>query len=721
MIVTIIMNWFLVSSLKTKMANIMRALIVITAVAVASDLFAFASRTMELAYWSQSLFYVSIDWILVCLLIYMSVYTGQKIIKHSWKRVIMPALLVDSFSLLLNPFFHHEFEMDIVTYRGEEYNVAVSMFIPYYLHLAICYVLAALILIILVQKSVTEIRFYQGKYLAVLFPFAVVLVVDGSALIFKLPVNYSVLAYALMIVIIRYYSLSFVPRNLVMTTVMLAVETMDSGVICFDMDGKYAFSNKSLWTFFGRTEADPEAAEELLRSRNADYNLDEKDKFRWDDMFEIKGEKVYLICEYSKIYDETHKFVGSYFHIVNSTESVKENQREVEKYRNENAAKSEFFSRISHEIRTPINSVYGMNEMILRECGDEQILEYSRDIKTSTEMIIGIVDDVLDYSNIDSGHLVLQKLPYNPHEIFEETAVAISESAKEKGLEIIMDIQPNIPKSLIGDGARLKQIVGNLLSNAVKYTKEGTVTLSASCRRKDDCVMLSVSVADTGIGIRREDIPRLYMAYDRVEDVKHHSIRGTGLGINITVQLLKLMGSELMVDSEFGKGSTFSFTLEQKESAEAPVREPVKEKITENKTENITESTGGTAQKPYAGRKILIVDDSAMNRKVLGMLLKNSGADIMEASGGIQGMQMIKDNRFDLVFLDHMMPDLNGVELFERLKSIDHINKTTPFVMLTANVADNPRQRYLDIGFDEYIAKPVNPQLLEECLKQFLG
>ena len=383
-----------------------------------------------------------------------------------------------------------------------------------------------------------------------------------------------------------------------------------------------------------------------------------------------------------------------------------------------NAAKSEFLSQMSHEIRTPINAVLGMNEMILRDATDETILKYAQNARTASLSLLNIISDILDFSKIEAGKMDIVPYEYELTSMINDLVNLISHRAEEKGLALVISVDPDMPHMLFGDEIRLKQIITNLLTNAVKYTERGTVTLTVNYEKKGtDDVALHVAVSDTGVGIRKENIHKLFLAFDRIDKNRARKIEGTGLGLNITSQLLGLMGSELKVESVYGEGSTFSFVIRQKVTdwdVIGDFNESVK-RISRKKSAK--KKTQFTAE----GARILVVDDAPMNLDVIVGLLRRTLITIDTAESGKECIDKVGTGDYDMIFLDHRMPEMDGLETFEKLKELywDKIAQT-PVISLTANAVAGAREQYIEAGFSYYLTKPVMPHELEEMIQRYL-
>lgn len=379
-------------------------------------------------------------------------------------------------------------------------------------------------------------------------------------------------------------------------------------------------------------------------------------------------------------------------------------------------AKGDFLANMSHEIRTPINAILGMDEMILRESSEENTLVYAEDIRKAGNTLLGLINDVLDFSKIEAGKTDIIPVDYQLSSVLNDLSNMIEPRAKEKGLDFIVEVDPAIPDFLHGDEIRIKQIITNILTNAVKYTKEGSVTLSVSHKRSGEYADITVKVTDTGIGIRQEDIDKLFIAFERVEENRNRSIEGTGLGLSIVQSLLALMDSRLEITSEYGKGSVFGFTLRQKVIKDAPMGDY-----------SLALERSVAARKKYYGSfrapeaRVLVVDDTEMNLRVFRGLLKKTGMQIDEALSGDLAVQMCRSERYDIIFMDHRMPGKDGIETIAEIQSDSRgLNRDTPAVCLTANAVSGMREKYLSAGFKEYLTKPIDPVRLEAMTVELL-
>ena len=379
-------------------------------------------------------------------------------------------------------------------------------------------------------------------------------------------------------------------------------------------------------------------------------------------------------------------------------------------------AKSNFLANMSHEIRTPINTIMGMDEMILRETSEQVVEEYALDIKTASQNLLSLINDILDITKIESGKLGIVKGEYDFMSLMHDVLNNVVLRAKEKNLELKLNIASNIPCNMLGDDIRIKQVLTNIITNAVKYTQEGYIEITATCKKSfGEYVELTFSVKDTGIGIKPEDIKRMFESFERLEVNRNRNIEGAGLGMPITQNLLKMMGSTLNVDSTYGEGSTFSFTISQEVVNPEPIGD------FEQKLKQLTSNYEYSTSFEAPNATFLVVDDNAMNRKVFVALLRDSKVKVVEAENGYDCLQLIKNQHFDMIFLDHMMPGMDGVETFKAMAKLEG-NKClgTPVIALTANAIAGAKERYLTLGFHGFLSKPVVPAQLEKTIRDFL-
>ncbi len=417
---------------------------------------------------------------------------------------------------------------------------------------------------------------------------------------------------------------------------------------------------------------------------------------------------------------------GNITHVLYVTEDITEEKAERDRLidTSERAvaaseAKSAFLSNMSHEIRTPINAVLGMNEMILRECEDDDILAYASTIKTAGSTLLGLVNDILDLSKIEAGKMEIIPVEYELSSVINDLVSMIQTKADDKGLALKLDIDKDIPNILFGDEVRIKQVITNILTNAVKYTEKGSVTFAVNFEKlgtDNDIIRLRVSVKDTGIGIKKEDMSKLFSQFDRIEEKRNRNIEGTGLGMSITKRLLEMMDSSLELDSVYGEGSDFHFVVKQKVIRWEPIGD-YEDSYRASLAGRTKYREKFTAPEAY----ILVVDDTATNLEVFKNLLKRTGVQIDTASSGEEFLELSGKKKYDIVFLDHMMPDKDGIETLHEMRDMtDNPNKDTTAVCLTANAISGAKEKYLSEGFDDYLTKPIYANRLEEMLIRYI-
>ncbi len=418
-------------------------------------------------------------------------------------------------------------------------------------------------------------------------------------------------------------------------------------------------------------------------------------------------------------------FHGSYFaigmlfllvcasiHTIKSVFGIEKDKRAAEIA---NESKSRFLAQMSHEIRTPMNAVLGMDEMILRESREPAVREYALDIQNAGKSLLALINDILDISKIDSGKLQIIPVEYDVSSMIHDTVNMIYQKAASKGLAVEVHVDEKLPSRLRGDDIRIRQVLVNLLNNAVKYTEHGSVTLSVGGEQQEQTIVLHFEVKDTGIGIKEEDMPKLFEEFRRIEENRNRNIEGTGLGMSITVQLLRLMGSHLEVTSTYGAGSRFFFDLEQDIINDTPIGK-LSERIRQQEQEYIYETS---FLAPDAD--ILVVDDNAVNRKVFCNLLKDTRMRIDEADSGEECLRKITVKKYDIIFLDHMMPGMDGIETIHAFpKQEGNRNLETSVIALTANAVTGAKEMFLQNGFDDFLAKPIVYEKLEKIFKKYL-
>lgn len=392
------------------------------------------------------------------------------------------------------------------------------------------------------------------------------------------------------------------------------------------------------------------------------------------------------------------------------------NLKQKEELKNTQNSRNAFFANMSHEIRTPINTIIGLNEMILRENQEGITREYARDIQIASNMLLNQVNDILDFSQMEMDKMHIVPIPYKTVDLFGDLVELIRLRVSKKNLELNLDIDSNMPSQLLGDEKRLKQVFLNLLDNAVKYTQEGSVTFAVHSEKSaEGKVYLKVKVADTGIGIRNEDLEYIYDSFARVDEKKNRRIMGTGLGLSITKQLVNLMGGEINVDSIYTKGTIFTIILEQEVVDELPIGNVDFFKLSAKAGEEYVPAF----EAPEA--RILVVDDSSMNTMVTTKLLEGTKVQIDIASSGMEALKMTKKKFYHVILLDYMMPDMNGRDTLKEIRTQKNgLCRNAAAIALTGNTVSDARKMYYEEGFDGYVEKPIHGKVLEREILQLL-
>ncbi len=501
--------------------------------------------------------------------------------------------------------------------------------------------------------------------------------------------------FILIIFFFRIFDVAEIAKNDVL-------ENLEEGILVCDEDGNVLYTNKSMKTIFADVEL-THFSDVLCRLTPA-----EEGKFQIDDRY-------YAVLE-SEVY-EGERVTGKTWCFIDMSQT-REREKKLKELNeiaiSANNAKSIFLAHMSHEIRTPINTILGMNELISREAQNLNVLEYSNNIKNEGRTLLSLINDLLDFSKIESGKMELTEVDYEMATLVHELEVHFSAKAEEKGLEFVLELEEDIPAVLYGDERRVKQIISNLLSNAVKYTEKGSVCLAIKWHLSDDKkAELEISVRDTGIGMHKEDIDGIFEKFSRFDAARNTGVEGTGLGMNITAQLLEMMNGSIEVKSEYGSGSEFVVKFPQVITDATPMGD-----YTVGQKVEMQEKARVTFTAPLA--KVLVVDDNVMNRVVVKGLLKRTLVQVEEAESGMECLEKTKNTAYDVILMDHMMPKMDGVETLKRFREQNGASRSAAVIILTANAVSGVRDYYIEQGFDDYMSKPINAVELEDVLLRFL-
>lgn len=540
-------------------------------------------------------------------------------------------------------------------------------------------------------------------------------------------IGYAVCTALMLIAIVKYRMLdtTAAAKNYV-------VDELSEGIIVVDNDDNVSYYNKPAQKLFPELD-DPESNEAAIRKLLNDFNssIESGEPVRIDDR--IYTPRINPLTE-----DDTR--IGSLYSLSDDSEHYRymDQLREQKQIAdNANEAKSQFLANMSHEIRTPINAVLGFNEMVTRECEKirdskeeknpvisevfDNISMYSENIEGAGNNLLSIINDILDLSKIEAGKMELTYGEYSLSSIIRDITGMITFRASEKGLEFIADVDEAIPDKLYGDMVRVRQVITNILTNAVKYTDSGNVRLIVRGQdnvsiKAGETLNLTVTVKDTGIGIRPEDMDKLFGSFERLELKRNSTIEGTGLGLAISRQLVSMMGGNITVNSEYGSGSTFVITIPQKVSSTDPVGNLNARPDSRTKEKK--------AYKPSFSASdaiILVVDDSIVNLRVAKALLRDTGLMIDTADNGSKALELTMQKKYDLILMDQRMPNMDGIEVLKNIRAQqDGPNPDTPIICMTADAIIGSREKYIDAGFDDYLSKPVKSEQLEQTLIKFL-
>lgn len=512
------------------------------------------------------------------------------------------------------------------------------------------------------------------------------------------------------------------------------IDRISEGIIAVDNEGRIQYYNEPVTrlypefqTFFRKTGLAKTIAQKKPEKLSEPHAAMGHTRTPYDIISEMEGavrrnetihigDRIYTPEENElELQGENY---GRLFALVDDTEHyhyIEEVQKQRDIADRANEAKSRFLASMSHEIRTPINAVIGLDEMILRESNEKGIRAYAADIMSAGRTLLSLINDILDLSKVEEGKMDIIPVQYDLSSLMNDLVNLIRDRAEKKGLKLNVSMDRQIPQLLVGDEIRIRQCVMNLLTNAVKYTETGEVTLEVSADKTDDShISLRFTVLDTGIGMKPEDMEDLFSPYKRIEEKRNRAIEGTGLGMSITRQLLELMGSRLEVKSEYGKGSEFSFAVQQ---------EVAKWDEIGDITARFRDKASGRQEyrelfhAPKA--RILVVDDTEMNLTVITSLLKRTLIHIDTAMSGMDAVRMSASTAYDVLFIDHMMPDMDGIETLQAIRA-SGMSKEAPSVALTANAVSGAREQYLEAGFTDYLSKPVDGERLERMIKDLL-
>ena len=686
--------------------------------AVLANLIIAVSRVELLTGLAFSLYFSSIDFITYYFLLFAFVYTNRprflNIFRTGWRIIA----IIDTLSLFVSVWTGHMFTVYSMTLADGSVAYQTTPALLFNIHLALCYLPILFTMYLLASSLFKSVGFYRFKYFPILVSLLAIVLLNIAYMYFLLPFDWSVLLYALAGILLYFFSQSYVPRKLMNSSLQLAVDSMKEGLFLFDSDRNIVYINKRAHDLFDLS-IDSFSFDDYPIS----LWLTGKDRSNLKEFVEnhpmmIKGSRMIIKVDYRNSVNSKGQDLGSFFLFEDVTQD-QNLMKSLEEARSEanraNDAKSMFLANMSHEIRTPINSILGMNEMILRESQDWDIIGYAQDIKRSGDALLSLINNILDFSRIESGKMDISPEGYNIFRMLRECYHLVASRAQQKDLPILIECPDDLPEELYGDAQRIKQILVNLLTNSIKYTREGSIRLAVKWKPTSSSYgEVRFVVTDSGQGISEENIAKLFRIFERVDLDHNRNIEGTGLGLAISRQLAFMMGGDITVVSTPGKGSEFTVILPQKIISEKPLGRFVMA------DEDVPKADRYKASFLAPDAHILAVDDIDLNLKLIASLLKKTGLSVTLAAGGDIAVQLCKEQDFDLILMDHMMPDPDGIEAMKMIREAGGHNANIPIIVLTANAIEGAEQEYLKAGFDAYLSKPVLGSDLEDMIVRFL-
>lgn len=705
-IILLIEIWYIFQQRNSQMQVLLLTVVISTLINFVGYLFEIQAVTKEMALQAVKFIYIGKPYIILGTVLFIFKYFNVRI-----PKILCTAMLCmhTAVSLLVLTCDKHKLFYSSITFVSDGFfpHLVLGHSIIYNIYTVCIFLYFAVLIIIGIRQY--RMKTNKRERTQIMYLNAIIFISVIGLLLFLSGITkgydstlpaYLISTLLLLISMVRYDLLD--PLILAKENV---IDEFSDGLIVLDNEFRLIYANLQMQKIYPEIISDHYeqvlqkieklcSSQEKLSVEQKIYEIYEKDIIREN----IKYGKMYVVTDITESYNYTISL---------------EKQTAIAEQANK--AKSDFLAKMSHEIRTPINSVLGMDEMILRESKEEDIKKYAMDIKTSANALLSIINDILDSSKIESGKLEILPVEYELDSLLNDVVNMIYVKAKDKQLKFQVLVDEKIPNGLLGDDVRIRQILINLLNNAVKYTPQGEIKLSVTGNVSGDYVIVHYQVSDTGIGIKEEDMPKLCAAFERIEESRNRSIEGTGLGMNIVSDLLHLMESELKVESVYGKGSSFYFDLKQKIISFEEIGD------FQERSKRLYQGYHYETLFTAPSAKILVVDDNDINRKVFRNLLKQTKIQIQDIDSGKKCLEQVAKEHFDLIFLDHMMPDMDGIETLHRMKNMkDSMCKDVPVIILTANAVTGAKERYLGEGFDDFLSKPIMPEKLEQLIKAWL-
>ena len=595
-----------------------------------------------------------------------------------------------------------------------------------YAYIVFCIAVAVNILISIVYMffhvSRKRLRVLAGKLLLMEGIIVLGMILDILMPLFGGPAYYASTIGQSMGILITYRTITFINRSRITVDNMSSYvySSLTTPVFVFDENYKLQLLNDVAGEFIGVQETDiGNASIASLFSAQVDENLFLNSGQKNVDVI-CNNNQVHCNISISKIFDDYYDVIGYIVAVTDLSERYEYTtklEQAIKEAESANQAKTTFLANMSHEIRTPMNAVIGFAELVLKKEISKEVREYVEGIRLASRNLLAIINDILDITKIDSGKMEIIPAKYYIADLLDDVSLIIFQQAKKKGLDFVMKTDEQVPTQLYGDKVRLRGVLINILNNAVKYTKEGTVSFEVKVLPQTaDTVLLSFIISDTGIGIRPEDQKVLFQSFSRFDQKLHYGVEGSGLGLAIANGYITLMGGKIIVDSVYGKGSVFTVNVEQKIIDATPL----KRQFTIDRTK---EDAPEPCQLTIHDTRVLVVDDNHINLLVIKGLMESYGLSVDTAPGGAEAIERCRETHYQLVFMDQMMPEMNGIEAMQRIREIDPYYATGgegKIIVLTADAIRGARETLLKKGFDEYLGKPMNLRQLERLLVLYL-
>ena len=681
---------------------------------VAGYFYELQSKSLEVTRLAVKLEYLGTTMGLLCFLYFACLYSNHR--NDKWLKFIKYFYTIDHFFILLLIF---TIDFNTLYYKSitytEENGFYIWVYEPgtfYYWWIVLTTVLGIIIALIMIQ-SVLEHKNEKRPELLLIFGASLVPIIFWIMRILGYLGHYD--SYPISMLITESFLVFVMYRYRLFDTVKGAkdrvIDEIKEGILVTDGLDAVIYSNREADLIFPDMDWNDK---DMVRKQIFDFMEAHKDGFMIEERF--------YEWQRSEIFDDNQRKAGILYRISDMTDNYLYTKQLIELKEDAeraNEAKSSFLARMSHEIRTPINAVLGMNEMILRETEADNIREYAINIHNAGKTLLSIINDILDLSKIESSKMVITENDYMLGSMILDIENMIAMRAEEKNLTFRILADSKLPKNLHGDEMRVKQCIVNLLTNSVKYTNEGSVTLEIDCADiQGNIINLRITVSDTGIGIREEELHMLFDPFTRLDMMRNKSVEGTGLGLSITKRLVAMMQGNLTVESEYGNGSKFTFVIPQKIMGTELLGDY--RKAADEVTEHSKSGAPGTFIAPRA--KILAVDDNRVNITVVKGLLKRLKVQFDAALSGAECLDKIRQNHYDIIFLDHMMPEMDGVETLQSMCQIEEYAQNPSVVIaLTANAIVGAKEEYLQAGFEDYLSKPIDSMQLEQLIRRYLS